>query len=378
MDALTLLVVATLALLAGLALGTLVGAAVLRRDQHTATDHVRASVQATAQVVAPVRDSLEQFAVRLRELESSGVAWHSKLQAQVESVRLTGETLRRETQGLATALRRPQVRGQWGEMHLRRAVELAGMVERCDFTLQPSVRGDDGLLRPDLLVRLAGGRQVVVDAKVPLDAFLSATQAAADDAADAHQVSADHMGRHARQVRSHIDALAQKAYWRQFAPTPELVVMFLPGEAFLSQALEADPGLLEYAATRRVVPATPTTLIALLRTVSYAWSQETLAHGAREVQLVGRELYERLATMGEHVDRLGRSLASAVGAYNKAVASLESRVLVSARRMHDLGVGSAELVSPAPVGEAVRPLGAPELLDPQAPGRAERAARRAG
>jgi DNA recombination protein RmuC len=332
-----------------------------------------ATMQVTTQAVAPVRESLDRFDSRLRELESSGIAWQTRLQAQVEAVRLTGEALRRETQGLATALRRPQVRGQWGEMHLRRAVELAGMVERCDFTLQASSRGDGGLLRPDLLVRLAGGRHVVVDAKVPLDAFLQATEA---DASGDDPGAAEHLRRHAIQVRSHIDALAAKTYWRQFAPAPEFVVMFVPGEAFLSHALEADPGLLEYAAAQQVIPATPTTLIALLRTVSYAWSQETLAEGAREVQQVGRELYDRLATMGRHLDKLGRSLTGAVGAYNETIGSLESRVLVSARRMRDLEVGSDDPISPAPVPDAVRPLGAPELVVP--PPDDDAAARRAG
>ncbi|MDQ3592989.1 MAG: DNA recombination protein RmuC, partial [Actinomycetota bacterium] len=170
------------------------------------------------------------------------------------------------------------------------------------------------------------------------------------------------LAHHARQVRSHVDALAAKAYWRQFAPTPEFVVMFVPGEAFLSHALEADPALLEYAAARKVVPATPTTLIALLRTVSYAWTQESLADSAREVQDVARELYERLGTLGGHVDKLGRSLTAAVGAYNSAVGALEGRVLVSARRLHDLHVGDDEPPSPAPVEQAVRPLSAPELV----------------
>lgn len=359
MDTWTLLVVAGLALLAGVALGTLLGAGLLRRDDATAAERSDATLQVTAQAVAPVRDSLDRFDARLRELEVSGVAWQTRLQAQVESVRLTGEALRRETQGLATALRRPQVRGQWGEMHLRRSVELAGMVERCDFTVQTSVRSDDGMLRPDLLVRLAGGRQVVVDAKVPLDAFLQATEA---DANGDDSAATAHLHRHAAQVRGHVDALAAKTYWRQFAPTPEFVVMFVPGEAFLSHALEADPTLLEYAAARQVIPATPTTLIALLRSVSYAWSQETLADGAREVLQVGRELYDRLATMGRHLDKLGRSLTGAVGAYNETVGSLESRVLVSARRMRGLEVGSDDPLSPAPVQEAVRPLGAPELV----------------
>ena len=378
MDLLALLVTAAFALLAGLAAGVLLGTRVLRRDDASTADQVSASLQAAASVVSPVKESLDRFGERLRELESSGVVSEERLAAQVEAVRLTGEGLRRETQALSTALRRPQVRGQWGEMHLRRAVELAGMVQHCDFTLQTSVHTDDGLRRPDLLVRLAGGRQVVVDAKVPLDAFLHATAAAADCDDDGHD---HHLAQHARQVRAHIDALAAKAYWRQFAPTPEFVVMFLPGEAFLSSALEADPGLLEYAAARKVVPATPTTLIALLRTVSYAWTQEALAGSARELHDVAAELYDRLGTLGGHVDRLGRSLTAAVGAYNSTVGTLESRVLVSARRLRDLpaDAGPDGPAVPAPVEHAVRPLAAPELVADRDRQAAEgRTARRAG
>jgi len=359
MDLITLLVTAVLALLAGLGLGALAGAGVLRRDQASVSDQMGASLQATASVVAPVKDSLDRFDHRLRELESSGVAWQERLAAQVESVRVTGEHLRRETVSLSTALRRPQVRGQWGEMHLRRAVELAGMVDRCDFTAQPSVTTIDGVQRPDLLVQLAGGRRVVVDAKVPLDAFLSAGEAAGDGDDEGHR---RHLARHAGQVRAHVDALAAKAYWRQFAPTPEFVVMFVPGEAFLSHALEADPALLEYAAAKRVVPATPTTLIALLRTVAYGWTHESLADSAREVQTVARELYERLGTLGGHVDKLGRSLTTAVGAFNATVGALEGRVLVSARRLHDLRVGDRPPELPQVVEHAVRPLSAPELV----------------
>ncbi len=374
MEILTLLVTAALALLAGLAVGALLGTGMLRRDRASAADQMGASLHATASAVAPVKESLDRFDGRLRDLEASGIAWQERLAAQVESVRLTGESLRRETASLSTALRRPHVRGQWGEMHLRRAVELAGMVERCDFNVQTSVHTDDGVQRPDLVVRLAGGRQVIVDAKVPLDAFLRATDAAGDGDSDGQQV---HLTHHARQVRAHVDALAAKAYWRQFAPTPEFVVMFVPGEAFLSHALEADASLLEYAAARRVVPATPTTLIALLRTVAYAWTQESLAEGAREVQQVAVELYERLATLGGHLDKIGRSLTTAVGAYNGAVGTLESRVLVSARRLHDLEIGDAPPVAPRVVEDAIRPLAAPELardpdLDPLA------TARRAG
>ncbi|CAN5631925.1 DNA recombination protein RmuC [soil metagenome] len=363
MEISTLILTILVALCAGLAVGVLtgvrLGAGVRQREQDGAADQVSATLQATSAVVAPVKDSLDRFDDRLRELESSGVAWQERLAAQVESVRLTGEGLRRETLSLATALRRPQVRGQWGEMHLRRAVELAGMVQHCDFTLQTSTRTADGMQRPDMLVRLAGGRHVVVDAKVPLEAFLRATDAAADGADDSHS---QQLTQHARQVRQHIDALAAKAYWRQFAPAPEFVVMFVPGDAFLSHALDADPTLLEYAATRKVVPATPTTLIALLRTVSYAWTQESLADNAREVHDVACELYERLGILGAHVDKVGRSLTAAVGAYNSAVGALEGRVLVSARRLHHLHVGDDEIAPSTPVEQVARPLSAPELV----------------
>ena len=220
------------------------------------------------------------------------------------------------------------------------------------------------LHRPDLVVHLAGGKHVVVDAKVPLDAFLDATGADTDEDRDRH------LTRHARQLRSHVDVLAGKAYWRSLPATPEFVVLFVPGESFLSAALEAEPSLLEYAASRHVVLATPTTLIALLRTVAYAWTQEALADRAAEIHDLGRELHERIGVMGGHLDRVGRSLTAAVGAYNKAVGSLESRVLVTARRFTDLEVGE-ELDGPAPVTETTRPLAAAELLEAVAEPRPE-------
>ena len=370
MDTMTLLVM-VLALATGLALGVLIGSGLLRRQHLSVTDQLGAATTATAQAVAPVRDSLNRFDARLRELEASRVEWHAQLREQVESVRVTSESLRRETASLSTALRKPQVRGRWGEMHLRRAVEMAGLLDRCDFSEQTSLRDGGGLQRPDLLVHLVGGKHVVVDSKVPLDAFLDATGTDDPEAAQAHLL------RHARQLRTHVDALAAKAYWKHVDATPEFVVLFLPGEAFLSQALETEPTLLEHAASRGVVLATPTTLIALLRTVAHAWSQETLAEGAREVQALGRELYERLGTLGGHIDKVGRSLTAAVSSYNSAVASLETRVLVSARRMRELRVSDAPLDGPRPVEDAARPLVAPELLVEPPPGLHD-AARRAG
>ena len=217
-------------------------------------------------------------------------------------------------------------------------------------------------------MHLAGGKQVVVDAKVPLDAFLDAC---ADNPDLSEQERADHLQRHARQLRQHVDTLAAKGYWRALPATPEFVVLFVPGESFLSAALEADPALLEYAADRRVVLATPTTLIALLRTVAYAWTQQTLADKAREIHELGRDLYERLGTMGGHLDRLGRSLTGAVSAYNRAVGSIENRVLVSARRFGELGVAGDELSSPEPVVDVPRPLTTAELMDSVAEPRAE-------
>jgi DNA recombination protein RmuC len=353
-------------LLVGVVLGALVGLLFARgrASGHDAAISERA-LESRAADQAVVRESLDRLHDQMRDLEQHRVSWQSQLKQQVDEVRHSTESLRRETSSLSTALRRPQVRGRWGELHLRRAVEISGMVARCDFDEQVTVRNDDGLLRPDLVVNLAGGKHVVVDAKVPLDAFLDATGADDDEERDAH------LTRHARQLRQHVDVLASKSYWRNLPATPEFVVLFVPGDSFLSAALEAEPSLLEYAATQKVVLATPTTLIALLRTVAYAWTQQALADKAREIHELGRELHDRLGTMGGHLDRLGRSLTAAVGAYNKAVGSLETRVLVSARKFNELEVGDADLTAPEAVSEAARPLTAAELLDTVAPDRAE-------
>ena len=356
-------------LAAGLLLGALVGVLWARgrgAGQHVLAErHALQQAESRAADAAVVRDSLDRLHDQMRDMAQHGVSWQSQLKQQVEDVRHSTDVLRRETVSLSTALRTPQVRGRWGELHLRRVVELAGLVDRCDFAEQVSASRDGEVLRPDLVVTLAGGKHVIVDAKVPLDAFLDATGADSDQERDAH------LSRHARQLRQHVDTLAGKAYWRALPATPEFVVLFVPGESFLSAALEAEPSLLEYAADRQVVLATPTTLIALLRTVAYAWTQQTLADKAREIHDLGRDLYDRLSTMGSHLDRLGRSLTGAVSAYNRAVGSLENRVLVSARRFTELGVAGSGLDTPGPVVDVPRPLTTAELLETVAEPRPE-------
>ncbi len=362
---LSLLLVLTIGIFLGGALGALwVRSRSASSVASTVAETERVAIESRAADQAVVREGLERLHDQMRDLEQHRVSWQSQLRQQVADVRHSTDTLRRETSALSTALRKPQVRGRWGELHLRRTVELAGLVSRCDFAEQVSIRDDSPagpgqgtVLRPDLVVNLAGGKSVVVDAKVPLDAFLDATNADSDDERDTH------LARHARQLRQHVDTLGAKAYWRALPATPEFVVLFVPGESFLSAALEAEPSLLEYAATRQVVLATPTTLIALLRTVAYAWTQEALADKARDIHELGRELYDRIGVMGGHLDRLGKSLAGAVGSYNKAVGSLESRVLVSARKFADMEVSDQELASPATVSEAPRPLTAAELME---------------
>lgn len=351
MDTTTLLaLLGTLVL--GVVLGLLIGwlAARAREPQ----EDTLAALEVRSADQAVIKDGLDRLADQLRDLQHERATWQGELNAQVQGMRLGTESLRRETASLSTALRKPQVRGRWGEMHLRRAVELAGMVDRCDFAEQHSLR--EGTQRPDLVVHLAGGRQIVVDAKVPLDAFLDAT------GADDDELRAHHLARHVRQLRTHVNGLADKAYWRSLAETPEFVVMFIPAEAFLSAALDTQADLLEFAAERRVILATPTTLIALLRTVAHGWSHQTLAAQVAEVQQTGRELYDRLGSMGAHFDKLGRSLGQAVQSYNRAVGSLESRVLVSARRFESLGVvDDPALPGPSAVEETPRQVAAPEL-----------------
>ncbi len=322
----------------------------------TAAGELDSRKAAVEQLVQPLRDTLSRLEGQLREAEAARRSSHAALTEQVSIARQTSDQLRAQTQALVTALRRPEARGRWGEMQLRRVVELAGMASRCDFDEQVGVTTADGAVRPDMVIRLAGGKNIVVDSKVSLAAYLEAAEATDEG------VRADRLAAHARHVREHVDRLAAKAYWAALSTSPEFVVLFIPGEAFLAPALERDPPLLEYAMASRVHIATPTTLVTMLRTAQYAWQQDALSDHARAVFELGRELYDRIASLGRHVDGLGRALTTAVSTYNRAVGSLESRVLVSARKLSELGVVDAELEQPRPIEETVRPLSAPELF----------------
>ena len=285
-------------------------------------------------LVQPIAETLKKVDLKLNEAERQRLEAYARLTEKVSALGATADTLSR-------ALRTPAVRGRWGEMQLRRVVEIAGMLRRCDFDEQPPLQGDNGRLRPDLIVHLPGGKQIVVDAKSPLEAFLDA-QDAADEETRTVKLQA-----HSRQVREHMDKLGSKAYWEALATSPEFVVMFLPGETLFSAALQHDLSLIEHGMNQRVLLASPITLIALLTTVAHSWRQEALAENFREVAELGRELYERLATFAGHLNDVRKRLDGAVQSYNQAAGSFESRVLVTARRMKDLKVTTAEELPPA-------------------------------
>ncbi|NLU79353.1 DNA recombination protein RmuC [Micromonospora sp. HNM0581] len=319
------------------------------------------SQEAVARAVAPLHDTLRRYEQRVADLERERVDAYAELREQVRAMSTVSGELRTETKQLVAALRAPQVRGRWGEHQLRRIVEAAGMLEHCDFAEQVTAATDQQTVRPDLVVRLHGGRSVVVDAKAPFDAYLTAMEARDERGRDSH------LDAHAKHLRAHVDALAAKSYWAAFESTPEFVVLFVPADPFLDVALQRDPTLLEHAFARNVVLATPATLVALLRTVAWSWRQEQLTRNAMAVHTVARELYGRLSTLGDHVGKLGASLGSAVTAYNRAVGSLEARVLVSARKLAELGVSDQELPTPGQVELAPRQPQAPELLAESTP-----------
>lgn len=309
------------------------------------------------ELVKPVKDSLERVDTRIQELEKARVGAYHSIAKELEGLRESQNLLRTETGNLARALRAPEVRGRWGELQLRRVVEMAGMMSHVDFMEQEAATSESGVLRPDLKVKLPGGRTVIVDAKAPLTAYLDSLET--QDDLRRRALLADH----ARQLRDHVKKLSQKLYWDQFDETPDFVVMFIPGEVFYSAALQADPSLIEDAIGQKVILATPTTLIALLRTVAYGWRQEALADNARDIAALGKELYERLATMAGHWEGVGTSLKRAVDSYNKATASLDTRVIVTARRFRELNVGveKAESAAPPPVEALPRDLQAEDF-----------------
>lgn len=338
----------------------------LGQQQEAALRQLTEREKAVETMLAPVREALQKTHEQIARIEKERAESFGALRNSLESVALGQVTLQRETRNLVTALRRPEVRGQWGEMTLRRLAELAGMVERCDFTEQVQVQGEEGSLRPDMVINMPDGRQIVVDVKTPLDAYLTAAEAATDED------RATHLRRHALAVQERVRQLSQKAYWSQFEQSPEFVVLFIPGDQFLSAAVAEVPTLLEDSIRQHVIIATPTSFIALLKAVAYGWRQNALAENALRIQELGEDMYKRLATFTSHLAKVGRTLGQGVEAYNAAVGSLERQVLPGARKFVELGVRSAKQVEePAPIDKLARTVAADatlELTDARGPG----------
>lgn len=330
----------------------------LEKSQQSASSDLEKRQTAIDELIKPMLQSLEKVDTKINELEKARSGAYESLTTQVKSLAETQNYLRSETSNLVRALRSPIVRGRWGEIQLRRVVELAGMTDHCDFVEQTTVQTEEGRMRPDMIVHLPAGKTIVVDAKASLNAYLEALEQSDDTA------RIGRLEQHATQVRTHIEKLSRKAYWEQFDSAPDFVVLFLPGEVFFSAALERDPMLIEFGADRKIILATPTTLIALLRAVCFGWRQEKLAQNAREISQLGSDLYKRFADLSLHLGRLGKSLGQSVEAYNKAVGNIETRVLVSARKFKELGAAplGMEIEVLPQVEQMAREMQAPELL----------------
>jgi DNA recombination protein RmuC len=321
----------------------------LKQYQAQAVNELDKKEKSIETLLTPIKETLSKTEEQIRNIEKDRKESYGALHKHLETMAHTQATLQDETRKLVTALRRPEVRGQWGEMTLKRLAELAGMVEHCDFYEQEHVRTDEGALRPDMIVRMPDGREIVVDVKTPLDAYISAIEAVDDDERQLH------LKRHTQNVKQRIAELADKAYWKQFKNAPDFVILFIPGDQFLTAALDQEPGILENALSRQIILATPTSFVALLRAVGYGWRQEQLAENAEHIKTVGQELYGRLQTFTEHLQKLGRSLDSGLKHYNSAVGSFDSRVLPSARKFNEMGISSDKKIEqPNQVETAVR------------------------
>ena len=321
----------------------------LKQYQAQAVNELDKKEKSIEHLLNPIKETLSKTEQQIHNIEKERKESFGALHKHLESMALSQSNLQDETRKLVTALRRPEVRGQWGEMTLKRLAELAGMVEHCDFYEQEQVRTDEGALRPDMIVRMPDGREIVVDVKTPLDAYISAIEAVDDSE------RLIHLKRHTQNVKQRINELADKAYWKQFKNAPDFVVLFIPGDQFLSAALDQEPTILENALARQVILATPTSLVALLRAVGYGWRQEQLAENAEHIKTVGEELYGRLQTFTDHLQKLGKSLDSGMKHYNNAVGSFDSRVLPSARKFNEMGISSDKKINqPNQIETAVR------------------------